>query len=54
MDWKNIKTLTDLLFNHYPKAYAQIKGSSMYPDIDGSVFFYETVMEQGFYCYKRN
>ncbi len=47
MDWQNIKTLTDLLFNHYPKAYAQIKGSSMYPDIDGGVFFYETVMEQG-------
>ena len=47
MDWKSIKVLADLLFHHYPKAYAQVKGSSMYPDIEGGVFFYETMMEHG-------
>lgn len=47
MGWQNIKTITDLLLNNYPKAYAEIKGSPSYPDIDGGVFFYETEMENG-------
>lgn len=47
MDWQNIKIITDSLLNNYPKAYAEIKGSSQYPDINGGVFFYETTMENG-------
>ncbi len=47
MNWQNIKTVTYLLLNNYPKAYAEIKGSSTYPDINGGVFFYETTMEDG-------
>lgn len=47
MDWQNIKTITDLLLNNYPKAYAEINGSSAYPDINGGVFFYEITMGNG-------
>ena len=47
MNWENIKVLTDLILNNYPKAYAEIKGSPQYPDIEGGVFFYETEIGDG-------
>ena len=47
MDWNHIKGIVNLVSGSYPKAYAEIKGSSEYPDIEGGVFFYETDMENG-------
>lgn len=47
MDWRNITTLTDVLLNQYPKAYARVNGSETFPEIAGGVFFYEIPAANG-------